>query len=172
MPSTPNVRSRRNSPQPSDSPSSRPMIPRNRSVKALLPTGDESFLSTRGQTLPLLISHLSGSVSNRMLSRHGSFFVGPDDASPYTSGHDIESRRASGEFERPRSTDTHDIPPPFLTRRTSWFGDPVADAVAEERRRTEAAIATLMTPQMRSIRLIGNSNPRYKWYEISKCELH
>lgn len=31
-------------------------------------------------------------------------------------------------------------------------------------RRTSNASETLMTPQMRSMRLIGNSNPRYQWF--------
>lgn len=37
----------------------------------------------------------------------------------------------------------------------------------EERRMTHAE-AVLMTPQMRSMRLIGNSNPRYRWQQYYK----
>jgi hypothetical protein len=33
-------------------------------------------------------------------------------------------------------------------------------------RRMSSAALILMTPEMRSQRLIGNSNPRYKWYAV------
>ena len=51
-------------------------------------------------------------------------------------------------------------------RRPSSIFDVDAEADLEreerERRQSTGAIA-LMAPQMRSMRLIGNSNPRYKW---------
>jgi hypothetical protein len=37
-------------------------------------------------------------------------------------------------------------------------------------RRTSAAASILNTPQMRSQRLIGNSNPRYKWEKYYKSD--
>lgn len=58
---------------------------------------------------------------------------------------DEESRRASDEFYRSTMGDID-------TRRMSLGPD------------------VLMTPQMRSMRLIGNSNPRYKWQQYYKTE--
>jgi hypothetical protein len=136
------------------------MLPRNRSVKALLPAGEEVVFSTRGQALPILISQLSSSLGSRALTHRGSFFVGPDDV------HDLENGgggRTSGESERQETA-------PTISRRASWF---LPDAVEssrpgmEDRRRSEAL---LYTPQMRSLRLIGHSNPRYRWEQYWTTE--
>lgn len=39
-----------------------------------------------------------------------------------------------------------------------------------EERRMSHAVEVLMTPQMRSMRLIGNSNPRYRWQRYYKTQ--
>lgn len=44
-----------------------------------------------------------------------------------------------------------------------WVGD-------VDTRRTSSVHEILMTPQMRSMRLIGNSNPRYKWQQYYKTK--
>ncbi|KAI9765830.1 MAG: hypothetical protein M1840_007112 [Geoglossum simile] len=58
-------------------------------------------------------------------------------------------------------------------RRPSSIFDLDAEADLEreerERRQSTGAIA-LMTPQMRSMRLIGSSNPRYQWEQYIKAE--
>lgn len=51
----------------------------------------------------------------------------------------------------------------FAARRP-WEDDPYR--LNLERRASEV----LMTPQMRSMRLIGNSNPRYRWSQYWKTE--
>ena len=38
-----------------------------------------------------------------------------------------------------------------------------------QRRLSAAAAEVLMTPQMRSMRLIGNSNARYQWWVPPRC---
>ena len=48
--------------------------------------------------------------------------------------------------------------------------DDVEERPAFERRQSEHAAKILMTPQMRSQRLIGNSNPRYEWEQYYKTE--
>jgi hypothetical protein len=148
----------------------RPMLPRNRSVKAFLPMTDEAIFSTRGQNLPILISHLSSSVSNKVtLSRRGSFFVGPDER-------DIEAgeppARRSIEFERIRPGEATNRPSLLTSVTTdgiSWSNGfesgnvRMEPGTQEERRMSDAAMALLNTPQIRSQRLIGHSNPRYRW---------
>ncbi|KAL8816940.1 MAG: hypothetical protein Q9223_004136 [Gallowayella weberi] len=60
----------------------------------------------------------------------------------------------------------------------SWGGQrdrqsPAKSKYAASERRTSSASEVLLTPQMRSMRLIGNSNPRYQWekYYMSEDEL-
>lgn len=36
----------------------------------------------------------------------------------------------------------------------------------DDQRRTSSASLALNTPQLRSMRLIGNNNPRYQWYAL------
>jgi hypothetical protein len=145
---------------------------RTRSVKALLPMNDESVFSTRGQNLPLLISHLSSSVNSKVqLNRRGSFFVGPDDK-------DLEANeplaRRSAEFERIKPGAAMSRPSLLSAATTdgnTWStgmntGDLRTEPrTPEERRMSDAAIALLNAPHLRSMRLIGKSNHRYKWYE-------
>lgn len=54
-----------------------------------------------------------------------------------------------------------------LTRRPTLKHQPTAHDHYDERRITHAA-EVLMTPQMRSMRLIGNTNPRYRWQQYYK----
>lgn len=46
----------------------------------------------------------------------------------------------------------------------------LAAYINNSERRLSAGAAVLMTPQMRSQRLIGNSNPRYRWERYFKTE--
>jgi hypothetical protein len=141
---------------------SRPFLPRSRSVKALLPATDDVVFSTRGQALPVLISQLSSSfAAHRTLTRRGSFFISPEDVAQHAQ--DLEARQQSTELERPLSRDIHDVPPPPSRKGSILVGAWAAEAAAEDRRRNEIAVAALNTPQMRSMRLIGNSNARYQW---------
>lgn len=57
-----------------------------------------------------------------------------------------------------------------MERRRSWDDGFEERRIPGEERRLSNAAAVLMTPQMRSQRLIGNSNPRYKWERYFKTE--
>jgi hypothetical protein len=69
-----------------------------------------------------------------------------------SSGPALTRRRSSVRYERRSSEDDVEY---GLTM--AWGGA----SEREDRRMSVASV--LMTPQMRSQRLIGNSNPRYKW---------
>ncbi|KAG9842714.1 hypothetical protein KCV05_g10451, partial [Aureobasidium melanogenum] len=115
-------------------------------VKSFLPLSEESALSTRGQHLPQLIRELSttnapGSTGRRRRSSlDGSF-------APGTS------------FEDAAAVSDNEPPTPQQARLRAIAADQNPDIS----RRLSSGAAALMTPQMRSMRLIGNSNPRYRW---------
>ncbi|MCJ1227390.1 hypothetical protein MMC12_004045 [Toensbergia leucococca] len=55
-------------------------------------------------------------------------------------------------------------------RRQSMYQDPNEESDLERDSRISNGAHILMTPQMRSMRLIGNNNPRYKWEQYYKTE--
>lgn len=115
----------------------------------LSPNGEAVFL-TRGQSLPNLLQR---SRSGRNLARPGMLLDRRDSSMTILrESDDLEAGLQMGGSGEGR-----------LHRRMSkWSG---ADAEEMEReRRTSEGMAALMTPEMRSQRLIGNSNPRYSWY--------
>jgi hypothetical protein len=80
-----------------------------------------------------------------------------------TRGHNLP-----GLIQSHSSTSLHKMGQHYSGRRPSslFDADMEADVEREERereRRQSAGVLALMTPQMRSMRLIGNSNPRYQW---------
>ena len=112
------------------------------SASAPLNPGFRTGLSTRGQKLPALIQSRStanlGELRTQLHQRRYSTTTksrGEDD-----EGEDRE--RGSSE-ERERQL--------------------VGGATGPGAKRLMAAVEALKTPQMRSMRLIGNSNPRYQW---------
>jgi hypothetical protein len=109
-------------------------------LRAFLPLSeDATTFSTRGQNLPAILSSLG--TPPQIARRPSSYrFLNPHD--------DEEAQRKSGEFDR-ASLDGQSY-------------DETMEAARDRRMSTAAEI--LMTPQMRSQRLIGKSNPRYKWY--------
>jgi hypothetical protein len=113
-------------------------------LKAFLPLSEEIAFSTHGRNLQGLVRTLSTTP------RRSSTYRGYDHAS------EDEAGRTSGELERRRSWDDSS----FEERR---MGEDAA-------RRMSTAALVLMTPQMRSQRLIGNSNPRYRWDKYFKTE--
>lgn len=130
---------------------------RNSSVRAFLPLTDETVLSTRGQNLPSLISYLSSSLQPRphQSDRRGSIIFGSDER-------DLESGLRRPTYDRSasreRSGDWSRRPSLYLASGLqSTLPCPPSDA-GDENESTQ-----LMTPQVRSMRLIGNSNPRYRW---------
>ncbi|THY31634.1 hypothetical protein D6D01_02836 [Aureobasidium pullulans] len=114
-------------------------------VKSFLPLSEESALSTRGQHLPQLIRERSATNTpgrRRRSSLDGNF-------APGTS------------FEDSAAVSDNEPPTPSQPRLKATAA--VADQNPDAFRRLSSGAAALMTPQMRSMRLIGNSNPRYRW---------
>jgi hypothetical protein len=110
---------------------------------SFIPARDDSVISTRGQNLPALLQ----SIGTPPVRRASSF--------RFDLGEDIEGQNKSAEQSRRNSVDAKSID---------------EDRPAYERRASEHAAKTLMTPQMRSQRLIGNSNPRYRWEQYYKTD--
>ena len=119
----------------------------------------------------------------RIARLRGFLPLSSDDASPMvTHGHGtltslIKSRSHTSlqnMSRRPSSLRGRDTPEPdeevalsrSLTRRMSRDGELDDFRRSEERRLS----AVLLGPQMRSQRLIGNSNPRYRWERYWKTE--
>ncbi|KAJ9662353.1 hypothetical protein H2198_001487 [Neophaeococcomyces mojaviensis] len=106
-------------------------------------------LSTRGQRLPSIIQ--SRSTTNlfslgRSSTRSRALSFSSDELDPIM---------AASEMGAP------------LSKRPTLRHTPSAYDHLDERRNTHAA-EVLMTPQMRSMRLIGNNNPRYRWQQYYK----
>ncbi|EHY52420.1 hypothetical protein HRR83_009246 [Exophiala dermatitidis] len=130
-------------------PSTTPQRPGYRlsGLSSFIPLNDDtSAVSTRGQRLPGLLQSRSNAslftLPKRSQARRGSFH-----------SHD------STEDEEQGPKDDSEL---LQRRRTlNMEGD---------NRRMSAGLEILMTPQMRSMRLIGNSNPRYRWHQYYKTE--
>ncbi|KAI4726782.1 hypothetical protein E4T49_05402 [Aureobasidium sp. EXF-10728] len=126
-------------------PSSNKRLPGS-GAKSFLPLSEESALSTRGQHLPQLIRERSitnapaSTGRRRRSSLDGNF-------APGTS------------FEDNAAISDNEPPTPQQARFRATTNDQNPDAS----RRLSSGAAALMAPQMRSMRLIGNSNPRYRW---------
>ncbi len=120
-------------------------------LRGFLPLSDNtSSVSTRGQTLPSLIQNRSsGNLKDlrAQLAPRRSRSVTPEVDSEDES---LLERHENGELGR------------------SWDGpSPAKSRLGRSERRMSTlsnGSSVLMTPQMRSMRLIGNSNPRYEWY--------
>ena len=106
-----------------------------------IPAREDSVISTRGQNLPALLQ----SIGTPPTRRPSSF--------RFDLGEDVDGPKKPGERSRRNSFETID-----------------EDRPAYERRASEHAAKTLMTPQMRSQRLIGKSNPRYRWEQYYKTD--
>lgn len=134
------------------SPPTTPLGYRIPALKGFLPLSEDTSLSTRGQHLPALIRDRSSKdihglarreTLRRRSSLDGSF--APGSVKPSDDSSDTETLR------------------PGLSSSARSIGE------RDDRRQSTGASA-LMTPQMRSQRLIGNSNPRYKWGKYWKTE--
>ncbi|TKA76858.1 hypothetical protein B0A49_02945 [Cryomyces minteri] len=117
--------------------------PRHRmsNLPGFLPLNEETSLSTRGQKLPQLIQSRS-SVNLSEFQR---------------------LRRVSSVRDKPNDRS-------YNTSREESNGGPGWDGGDREDKRMSVAASVLLTPQMRSQRLIGNSNPRYRWEQYWKTE--
>lgn len=129
-----------------DPPPQRPLAYKLGSLRGFLPLSDTP-VTTRGQNLPSLIQHRSAAntdIEHLKKRRQITIAGGSDDE--------------YAELER--NIDGVDFRwdgPPSATRKTLG-GERRGSAMSE-------ASQAMNTPQMRSVRLIGNSNPRYQWYD-------
>ena len=108
-------------------------------LKGFLPLSDD-VVSTRGQALTSLIQNRS-SASLQDLRPH------------------VSPRRHTTH----RHTDEESDGGLSKVHSGGSGGRDGRDGRDREERRMNAGAQALMTPQMRSMRLIGNSNPRYQW---------
>lgn len=108
-------------------------------LKSFLPLSDD-VVSTRGQALTSLMQSRS-SASLQDLRPH----VSPRRHSNYRT----TDEESDGGLNKVRSA-----------------GSGPRDGSDREERRSNAGAQALMMPQMRSMRLIGNSNPRYQWWVL------
>ena len=134
-----------------DDPQPRPTSYRIGSLRGFLPLSDaDSTISTRGQTLPSLIQSRSSANIKDLRAQ----------VAPWRSETPEMVGDEDGDMER--NVDRgYGGPSPAksmfgrVARRMSGIGD---------------GGEALMTPQMRSMRLIGNNNPRYQWERYYKSE--
>lgn len=111
--------------------------PRRIGLRSYLPLS-EDVVSTRGQKLPSIIRDRSTAsirdLRTQLAQRRQSTYISDrDDEQDVEQDSDRQGRERMGD-------DTRDI-----------------------QRRMSGASQVLMTPQMRSMRLIGKNNPRYEW---------
>ncbi|KAF2231964.1 hypothetical protein EV356DRAFT_506388 [Viridothelium virens] len=128
-----------------------PIRYRTGSLKSFAPVNDETSIISRGQTLSRLLSSRSRSITN--IQSLG------DQLTP--------GRRTSTLFLRPGS-DTASLD--NLSDLEHGYSHMGYDGDDSAGRRSSLAAAVLNTPQMRSQRLIGNSNPRYRWEQYFKTD--
>lgn len=112
--------------------------------------GFKGFLPLNADASPMA-THGSGALSSLIRVRSSaSIHSSPNRRLSSHAGRDtIDDEEALGDFAGRRLRDVDD---PFRA--------------SQERRASEV----LMTPQMRSMRLIGNNNPRYRWRQYWKTE--
>ena len=130
-------------------------------LKDFLPLSADS-ISTRGQSLQGIIQ--SRSTTSLSALRNRSYL-----------GNRRRSSFGTEELETSRSQDSqqeweNELPERqrgVLSSSVSHWGGGRED---DERRRMSTIPASLITPQMRSQRLIGNSNPRYRWQQYWKTD--
>ena len=119
----------------------------------------------------------------RIARLRGFLPLSSEDASPMaTHGHGtltslIKSRSTASLHNmtrRPSSLRGRDTPEPdeesALSRSISWRMSKDTDIDDFRRAEERRLSAVLLGPQMRSQRLIGNSNPRYRWERYWKTE--
>lgn len=124
---------------------------------------DAPTISTRGQRLGNIIRNKSSSQLQDMHQHYGSI-RGQNRNKGHIDEEDAEVglRHTRTNYDE-QQEDAHGVaavpvpPPTFPLSRHP----PLPDGL--ERKHSSSAERVLMTPKMRSQRLIGNSNPRYRW---------
>ena len=123
-----------------DSTTGRPSPIRIGNLRGFLPLSEE-LVSTRGQSLPSLIQNRSSASLKDLRGPYGP-----------SRKHGKYNYESDEEMDIERDVDA--------SIRESRMGG---------NRRMSNGSQALNTPQMRSMRLIGNSNPRYQWYVLCWC---
>ena len=113
------------------------------------------FLPLNNEDASPMATHGHGTLSALINSRSN------------TSLHNMHRRPSS--FRGRETPDEEDTPPTPLgrSRKLSFRDEEIEDFRRSDERRLSAV---LNGPQMRSQRLIGNSNPRYRWERYWKTE--
>lgn len=114
-------------------------------LRGFLPLASDS-VSTRGQNLPSLIQSRSSASLRDVRAylnqrKQSTYHDDTDDEPDVERNGDVRGGQMLGKGQSPAS-----------------------NKYGRLERKTSSASEALMTPQMRSMRLIGNSNPRYQWY--------
>lgn len=120
------------------------------SLRGFLPLSDD-IVSTRGQKLSSLIQNKSAANLHNVRSRL-------EQRQQSTSNQVIDTDEDQASNDNENDIERGDV---GKSNRLQTSGEP-----EQERTRRSTASDILMTPQMRSMRLIGNSNPRYQWYVL------
>ena len=134
-----------------DDSSPRPNSYRIGSLRGFLPLSDTSnAFSTRGQKLPSLLQSRSAANAKDLWTQTPQ----RRSATPETNGDDESDveRDADGGYDGPSPSKSRTSK---VDRRMSGVSD---------------GGEVLMNPQMRSMRLIGDNNPRYRWGQYYKSE--
>lgn len=122
------------------------------SLRGFLPLS-EDIVSTRGQRLPSLI--------------HGRSTANIKDVRPQLEQRRLSAyHQATNDDREQGSNHERDIETAAEEVRKGAQVAPCRKGSGDKRNMSETSEIP-MTPQMRSMRLIGNTNPRYQWYEGS-----
>lgn len=122
-------------------------------LSSFIPLQDEQARSlprNPQRTLSLKPNRSSSNLFNLPSRRMRGLSVSDDES--------IEPSSEGGSFSSPRR--------PTIKHAATAFDN----RDFNEERRISHAVEVLMTPQMRSMRLIGNSNPRYRWQRYYKTQ--
>ena len=131
--------------------------------KDFLPlSAEEASISTRGQSLSNIIQ--SRSSSNLAALGRNRSFIGTRRRSSF--GAEDLRNRGSQDSERDQENDMPELQSRVLSSSVHHWGG----GSDNENLRRMSIPASLMGPQMRSQRLIGNSNPRYRWDKYWKTD--
>ncbi|KAF2719882.1 hypothetical protein K431DRAFT_286361 [Polychaeton citri CBS 116435] len=143
--------------------------------RGFLPLSEDSALSTRGQALSNLLHSRSDKSAADPRNRNAPWrrrsSVGESERTRISGESQrgaIDGSSAIGDHEAYQDDSVGTRHRASFSRRLTavagWGGGD------NDGRRFSNAASVLMTPQMRSQRLIGNSNPRYRWEKYWKSE--
>jgi cation diffusion facilitator family transporter len=119
-------------------------------LSTFIPVNEDTPVSTRGQRLPGLIQSRSSASLFTLPKRR-------PNTTPTRRG-SIPSQHSNDDEEGGNADESE----PLRKRRTS--------PMEIDSRRMSLGPEILLTPQMRSMRLIGQNNPRYLWHQYYKTE--